>query len=235
MSGHSFQFKQFKVNQHGAAMKVGTDGVLLGAWFDGSNCQTILDVGTGTGLLALMAAQRFEKATIYAIDIDESAANQAKENFEASPWTNRLKSECIDFKEHTQDAIDHLVCNPPYFVQSLKAPDKARSLARHDEGLPLSDLANGIAKALNPQGKASIILPPNEMGSLIQLMTALGFFVTRQLLIFPTPNKPVKRIISEFSRQNKPIQLSELIIETDGRHGYSHEYKQLTKDFYLAF
>lgn len=235
MTGHSFQFKQFKINQQGAAMKVGTDGVLLGAWFDGNNCKSILDVGTGTGLLALMAAQRFETATIHAIDIDESAANQAKENFEASPWHERLSSERIDFKQHTNHLIDHIICNPPYFVQSLKAPDKARTLARHDEELPLKDLADGIAKALSSSGKASIILPPKEMAALTQLMAEHALFVSRQLLIYPTPDKPIKRIITEFSRLQTQVITDELIIETNGRHGYSPEYKQLTQDFYLAF
>jgi len=235
MSTHYFQFKQFKVNQQGAAMKVGTDGVLLGAWFDGSNCKSILDVGTGTGLLALMAAQRFETATIHAIDIDENAANQAKENFNASPWRNRLSSECTDFKQYTNQLYDHIICNPPYFVQSLKAPDKARTLARHDDELPLSDLANGIAKALNTNGKASIILPPNEMSALTQLMAERSLYVSRQLLIYPTPDKPIKRIITEFNRLQVQVQTDEMIIETDGRHGYSPEYKQLTQDFYLAF
>jgi len=235
MSGHSFQFKQFKVNQQGAAMKVGTDGVLLGAWFDGSNCNSILDVGTGTGLLALMAAQRFENATIHAIDIDENAENQAKENFEASPWRNRLSSEYVDFKQYTNQLFDLIICNPPYFVQSLKAPDKARTQARHDDELPLSDLANGIAKALNSNGKASIILPPKEMAALTQLMAERSLYVSRQLLIYPTPDKPIKRIITEFSRLQVQIQTDELIIETNGRHGYSPEYKQLTQDFYLAF
>jgi len=235
MSGHSFQFKQFKVNQQGAAMKVGTDGVLLGAWFDGSNCKRILDVGTGTGLLALMAAQRFETATIHAIDIDKNAVNQAKENFNASPWRNRFSLECIDFKQYTNHLFDHIICNPPYFVQSLKAPDKARTLARHDAELPLSDLANGIAKALNTTGKASIILPSKEMTTLTQLMVERSLYVSRQLLIYPTPDKPIKRIITEFSRLQVQVQTDEMIIETDGRHGYSPEYKQLTQDFYLAF
>jgi tRNA1Val (adenine37-N6)-methyltransferase len=238
MSNQYFQFKQFKVNQHLAAMKVGTDGVLLGAWFDAAGQQRLLDVGTGTGLLALMAVQRFPQLTVQAIDVDEDAVKQADENFMTSPWNDRLNAVCEPFQTYSLNhpgEYDHVVCNPPYFVQSLKAPDRARSLARHDEGLSFADLAAGINCVLKPDGIATIILPPLEMEALTALMAQYGYTIVRQLNVFAVPNKPVKRIVAAFSKAKTDKTEEDLIIESFGRHGYSDEYKQLTREFFLAF
>ena len=218
-------------------MKVGTDGVLLGAWVDSENVKSILDIGTGTGLIALMLAQR-SNAIIEAIEIDESASIQAKENIAKSDWKESIQVLNIPFQKFyksTNKTYDVIVSNPPYFQNSLFAPDKKRTDARHNSNLELEELLDGSIKLLNEEGKFSLILPYIEGTMFILKASEKGLFCTRQTKVLPRPGREPKRLLLEFMKTKKPLIEQEIIIELNKRHEYSDAYKNLTKDFYLAF
>ena len=228
-----FRFKQFCIQQDRCAMKVGTDGVLLGAWADVENAVRILDVGTGTGLIALMLAQRNENAAIDAIEIEENAAEQAAENAANSPWTNRITV----FRQAFQDFFpaekyDMIVSNPPYFSRSLKNPDISKQLARHTDSLTPEVFFENAKRLLKPNGKLSLIFPAEE--SLIKIAETEGFFCTRLTKVFPKTGAKEKRFLMEFSLLPILCIESEIVIENERRHEYSEEYKKLTTDFYLG-
>ncbi|NOQ28027.1 MAG: methyltransferase [Bacteroidales bacterium] len=237
MPNDYFKFKQFTIHQDKCAMKVGTDGVLLGAWADCVNAKSILDVGTGTGLISLMLAQR-SSARIEAVEIDEVACIQAKENIKKSLWNDRIEIHNIpfqDFSKSTNEKYDLIVSNPPYFQNSLYAPDEKRTDARHNSNLKLDDLLNGALKLLSEKGKLSIVLPYLE-GALFVLKAAEnGLYCVRQTKVLPKPDRAPKRLMLEFMKEKMPLVEQELIIELNKRHEYSEAYKNLTKDFYLAF
>ncbi len=233
MANPFFKFKQFTVFHDKCAMKVGTDGVLLGAWTQIGNPERILDVGTGTGLVALMLAQRTE-ALIDAIDIDESACLQAYENVNASPFSKQIRivhSSFADFQSTKK--YDLIVSNPPYFSQSLKSPDEKRSKARHDDLLLLDDLITGSKKLLSGNGRITLILPIEQDQKLTGISTQNQLYRTRQTNVIPTLNGQIKRILVELSPTPKPDYKPDcLTIETE-RHKYTKEYEELTRDFYL--
>lgn len=236
MANQYFIFKQFTVFQERCAMKIGTDGVLLGAWADFGEAETMLDIGTGTGIIAIMAAQR-SKAKIHAIEIDSDAYRQAKENMAQCPWRERLEIQHIslqDFALSTQNTFDHIVSNPPYFAHSLKAPDKKRSLARHNDSLPFNELIHSVEKLLSRQGKFSLILPYQQEKNCIELTRSHSLFCNRKLFVLPNPQKAPKRVLLEFSRSEKECRKETIIIEKK-RHEYTEDYRRLTKDFYPAF
>lgn len=233
MANSYFAFKQFTIRHDRCAMKVGTDGVLLGSVAPVDGALRVLDVGTGTGLIALMLAQRNAQARIDGVEIDREAAAQATENVSASPWSDRVVIRCADFNEFTPDALyDVVVSNPPYFVDSLLAPDKGRSQARHAAGLRFEDLLEGVVRCLRPQGVFSLILPTDVKDLFISLAEERGLYVNRMLWIQTTPTAEPKRIILNLSFQPTGIEESSLIVELE-RHRYSEEYISLTKDFYL--
>ncbi len=237
MPNDYFKFKQFIIQQDKCAMKVGTDGVLLGAWADCVNAKSILDIGAGTGLISLMLAQR-SNAKIEAVEIDEAACVQAKENIKKSLWHDRieiLNKSFQDFSKSTNEKYDLIVSNPPYFQNSLYAPDEKRTDARHNSNLKLDDLLNGALNLLTEKGKLSIILPYLE-GTLFILKAAEnGMYCIRQTKVLPKPDREPKRLLLEFMKEKMPLIEQELIIELNKRHEYSEAYKNLTKDFYLAF
>lgn len=232
-----FQFKQFIVRQDKCAMKVGTDGVLLGAW---TNCETakqILDVGTGTGLIALMLAQRCY-AKIAAIEIDESAVIQAKENIQNSPWANRidiLHSSFQDFCENQTNRYDLIVSNPPFFENALKSPLEKRTIARHTDKLKLTEILEGSKKLLSKQGNLNLILPYKEGLLLIEEAKKWGFYCRRKTTVFPRKDSAAKRILLSFILEPCLCEESELTIEIDKRHQYTEAYKELTESYYLKF
>jgi tRNA1Val (adenine37-N6)-methyltransferase len=242
MSRSEFRFKQFVIEQAGCAMKVGTDGVLLGAW-----CRVcpqdklILDIGTGTGLIALQLAQRTEslKSTIYAIEIDKDSSRRAQENFDMSEWAGRLRLHHTAIQDFAVTApanrFDHIVSNPPYFARSLPSTDKARTLARHTSSLSHSELIEACDKLLSPDGRISLILPVTEAENLLQTALVAGFWVNRRTEVWSTPRSGAKRLLFELSRHQRAPELSTLIIE-DARQGtFSDDYRALTRDFYLYF
>lgn len=236
MANDIFNFKQFTVRQDLAAMKVGTDGVLLGAWASVQGAQSALDIGTGTGLVALMLAQRIEYAQIHAIELDEAAYQQAMLNFTASPWVERLNVVHADFKTYdTALKYDLIVSNPPYFNQSLKNPCDKKSLARHTASLNYAELIKGAAKLLEDTGRFCVVLPAAEKLNFKEIAAQYDLKLNKTLNVKPTPGKPSKRVLMEFSFLGTAEEVDELIIEEFGRHQYSEAYKQLTKDFYLAF
>ena len=255
-----FKFKQFTIHQDRTAMKVGTDGVLLGAWAPiASTANKLLDIGTGTGLIALMLAQRLtqckmqnakctidaEKSNLWrenhelkidAIDIDLSSIEQATENIKNSPFALYITTHHTSLQEHTTtEKYDAIVCNPPYFVASLKCPDANRTQARHTDSLSFDDLLQHSARLLNSEGSLSVILPINEGHQLIELAPKYEFTLTQLVHVHPTPTSEPKRLLMHFIKQNtkkSSILNSKLTIEL-ARHQYTPEYIALTKNFYL--
>lgn len=228
-----FAFKQFTVRHDRCAMKVGTDGVLLGAWTDLSHSRRILDIGTGTGLIALMLAQRCMDARITAIDLDSAAVEQAQENIQASPWKDRIEALQQDIcTYHPNGTFDTIVSNPPYFIDSLKCPDSQRSTARHTDTLDADRLIGKVSELLTSGGRFSIILPAEQTEDLIRVAGEKGLHPSRQTWVITRPGLSPKRILMEFRKIPVTLQPDELVIELE-RHVYSEEYIALTKEFYL--
>lgn len=233
MSNPFFSFKQFTVYHDRCAMKVGTDGVLLGAWTDLSASRHILDIGTGTGLIALMTAQRCPEAQITAIDIDAEAVNQARENVEASPWKNQVEVLLQDVCTYTSETgFDTIVSNPPYFIDSLKCPDNQRTTARHTDTLDVRRLLGKVVELLTPEGHFSLILPADQTDGLLRIAQTEGLHPSRLTQVITRPGLPPKRSLVEFRKNAQVCSISELVIELN-RHVYSEEYMMLTREFYL--
>ncbi len=227
-----FSFKQFTVWHDKCAMKVGTDGVLLGAWANVSNADSILDVGTGTGLIALMTAQRC-LCPIQAIDIDENAITQAQENINLSPWKDRIDIINADYREFDpQKKYDLILTNPPYFINSLRSPNEARKIARHTDGLSFIDLFSKTKGLLNPDGIFSLIIPTDIEDVIKDVAAECDLFPVKQTFIYTKPDVPSKRTLISFSFIRTKCLVDELVIELS-RHVYSREYIELTKDYYL--
>lgn len=236
MGRNYFRFKQFLIKQEGAAMKVGTDGVLLGAWADLENATSVLDIGTGSGVIALMIAQR-SNANIIGVEIDKDSAIQAKHNFETSPWSNRLSIENSSLQEFVKTydyKFDLIVSNPPYFNKSLKSPSQERTLTRHTDELPNSDLLEGVHKLLNPEGRFCAIFPYIEGNIFIAEAVNYGLYCNKKLYIQSKPDKPIIRILIEFSFTKKKLVENTLFIHSP-EGDYTEDYKALTRDYYLAF
>ena len=235
---NSFCFKQFTIEQNNAAMKVGTDGVLLGSWADCRNSKTILDIGTGTGLIAIMLAQRFN-SSIHGIEIDTSAYIDAKKNITLCKWNNRITVENISLQEYclkNNNKFDSIVCNPPYFSDSYKANSSSRNNARHDDSLDLNTLFLHVSDLLNDNGSFHIVYPSDRYSDLVKIAALHNLHSNYELYIKPTPDKPHKRVLISFSNtKSVNPKSSSMVIEANGRHQYSDEYKDLTKDFYLNF
>jgi len=230
-----FQFKHFSISQDNTAMKVGTDGVLLGAWSAATD-GNVLDIGTGTGLIAIMLAQRSKTALIDAVEVETEAYHQAKENIFACNWTNRISALHISIQKfRPTKKYDLIISNPPFFVASTKAPNQERNTARHTDTLSFDDLIAAVNQLLHADGVFSLILPINEADLFTDLATIQQLFLNRKCIIKPNPTKPAKRVLMEFSFSKTDILFEELTIETDTRHHYTKEYISLTKEFYLKF
>ncbi|MBR2859549.1 MAG: methyltransferase [Alistipes sp.] len=229
-----FRFKQFSVEQDDVAMKVGTDGVLLGAWADCEGAERILDIGTGTGVIALQMAQRNSEAQICAVEIDETATRRARSNFDMSPWAERLTVEQTAVQEFAPaEEFDLIVSNPPYFVDSLLPPDAKRSTARHTHDLTFEELDNAAARLLSESGKFALILPVTEFE---KYLTLTQLHLVRRCDVCPVEGGAVKRIMGEFAKQKSTAIKHETIAIERGRRGdYTDDYRALTKDFYLKF
>ena len=236
MANPYFRFKKFTVYHDKCAMKVGTDAVLLGAWADTSFCRNILDIGTGTGIIALMLAQR-SQATVEAIDIDKEACVQATENAAASPYTERIKvvhASCADFAaSNQQKRYDLIVSNPPYFINSLKCPDNKRTVARHTDTLLLSDLIREAQTLLSPSGRIALVLPYERLEEVKALASANHLYICRQTDVIPTPGAAPKRLLVELSTTEENIKNRDTLTIEEAHHQYTPEYIALTKEFYL--
>lgn len=236
MSEQLFQFKQFSVYQDQCAMKVGTDGVLLGAWTSvAHNPYTILDIGAGTGILSLMMAQRSNAQQIEAIEIDDDAFEQCAENFENSPWNDRLfcfHASLLEYIEAVDEKFDLIICNPPFYSEDYKTKDKSRDLARFSDAMPMEHIIFAVIHFLSKKGKFSIVLPFKEEEKYIEEASLIDLFPNRILRIKGNPTSAVKRSLIEFSFRESTTKINELIIETE-RHQYTQDYINLSKDFYL--
>lgn len=227
-----FTFKQFEIRQDRCAMKVGTDGVLLGAWARVGHCKRILDIGTGTGLVALMAAQR-SGAEVVGIDLDADAVSQAAENAVASPWSDRVRIMEADAKEFSDiQLFDAILCNPPYFENSLKCPDAARAMARHTDTLTFDELAKNAARLLASEGELSVVIPYDRATDMTVSAACYGLFATRQTVVCPVQGGKPKRMLMAFSKQGEAHAPVTLYIQ-DVQRCYTPEYVSLVEDFYL--
>lgn len=230
-----FHFKEFSVHQDRCAMKVGTDGVLLGAWTNALDCKRVLDIGTGTGLIALMIAQRHH-CIIDAIDIDLPAVEQARDNVEASPWADRITVIHQDLSVFNPVyKYDLIVSNPPYFIDSYTANGEARHNARSaSASLSHDELLIGIIRLLNAKGRFSLILPGREGQLFREQAGKSGFYCNKMVKVSTGRDKPVKRILMEFSRINSGFTEEDLTIHYQERE-FTDAYKKLTGDFYMSF
>ena len=222
-----FQFKQFKIEQDECAMKVGTDGVLLGAWARGG--LSVLDVGTGTGVIALMMAQRYPDAHVLGIDIDEGAVRQATINIQASPFIHQIhivQTKVQEMDESYAGCFDAIVSNPPFFIDSLQAPDHQRNVARHTETLTYADLMKATRRLLSNDGEVSVIVPFDYRRRMDDEAIFQGFFPSRVCAVKTTPTKPVRRYLLAYKKQPCPCEQTELVIGDE-------LYLSLTSDFYL--
>lgn len=232
-----FQFKQFSVEQDRCAMKIGTDGVLLGAWSPiPDNVFSVLDVGAGTGIIALMLAQRTNAEQIDALEIDEEAYEQAVENFENSLWGDRLfcfHAGLDEFMEEPEDEYDLIISNPPFYTEDYKTENEQRDLARFADAMPFEDLIEAADLLLSENGIFSVILPYKEEEKFIALAKDLDLYPIKITRVKGTPATEMKRSLLAFSRNYlEDFPVDELVIETS-RHIYTEEYIALTKDFYL--
>jgi tRNA1Val (adenine37-N6)-methyltransferase len=236
MSNPYFQFKQFTVFHDQCAMKVGTDGVLLGAWTDVCDADRILDVGTGSGLIAIMLAQRCG-AFIDAVEIDADACKQARENANACRWNNRIGIHHASFQQFERQSdrrYDVIVSNPPYFKASLKSPVKTRSLARHNESLTYESLLFGSSHMLTQKGRLALIIPAELLDAVIREACFYDLSPIRLMKVRSLPGKEYSRCLVEFSCNNTSgCRESTLTLHDEHSKAYSEEFKALTADFYL--
>jgi tRNA1Val (adenine37-N6)-methyltransferase len=233
----TFQFKQFTIQQDKCAMKVGTDGVLLGAWAPiGHNPYSVLDIGAGTGLIALMLAQRSNAEQIDALEIDDDAYEQAMDNFEGSPWGDRLfcyHAGLDEFMEEPEDEYDLIISNPPFYTEDYTSGNEQRDKARFTESLPFEDLAEAAGLLLSEEGVFCVIIPFKEEEKFTALALEEELYPFKVTRVKGTPDTDIKRSLMAFSRkENTTPIIDELIIEV-ARHDYTPEYIALTKDFYM--
>lgn len=236
MSNTPFSFKQFTVNQDQCAMKIGTDGVLLGAWASlKKKPLSVLDIGAGTGVLSLMLAQRSNAELIDAIEIDDYAYEQCVHNFEHSPWGDRLfcyHASLDEFTNEIDDKYDLIISNPPFYSEQYKTTNSPRDTARFQDAMPFKHLINSASKLLSDNGLFSVIIPYKEESHFIDLALKANLYINHVLHVKGNPSSEIKRSLLEFSFQKSNVEINELIIETK-RHQYTQDYINLTKDFYL--
>jgi tRNA1Val (adenine37-N6)-methyltransferase len=235
MANNYFSFKQFTINQGKSTFKVGTDGVLLGAYADLSAVKNILDIGSGTGLISIMLAQRCE-AKITAIEPDYDSFIQCCENVDLVDWHNRIKivNTSLQKFDPVNEKFDLIVTNPPYFHDSLKSPDPRKTSARHNDSLTSEEILEGVNRLLKANGRFQLIMPYVEGNIFIADASKYGFYCNSILKIRPLPEGEIRRLILTFSRTKKIPAEKFLTIER-GRHQFTEDYINLTKDFYLKF
>jgi tRNA1Val (adenine37-N6)-methyltransferase len=231
-----FQFKEFTIHQDRCAMKIGTDGVLLGAWASvRKNIFSILDIGSGTGVIALQLAQRTQAELIDAIEIDENAFEQCVDNFENSPWADRLfcyHASAQDFAKEIDEAYDLIISNPPFYSEDYKTENDARDTARFTDALPFEHLIECVYNLLSEDGIFALILPRKEEDSFIEMASEAGLFPKRICRVRGNVTSEEKRSLIEFSFRSTETEYEELTIEIE-RHKYTEAYKNLVQDFYL--
>ena len=239
MANNYFQFKKFTVRQDKCAMKVSTDACIQGAWaaryFSKHTIQHVLDIGTGTGLLSLMLAQQLSTAAISAIEINEQACEQARENFNLSPWHNRLDaqhSSLQNFMLGNEGKYDVIICNPPFFHNQLQSAQKERNDARHSVSLDKEQLAIGVSTLLTREGSCCVLYPESEWNDWLRVAKKYGLFAEAILKIKPKLNTPPNRVIGIFSKQKQTVTESEFIIY-HAEKNYTAQFIELMQSYYL--
>jgi len=236
LSNSVFHFKQFVVRQELSAMKVGTDSVMLGAWADVDGCHEILDIGTGTGVIALMLAQRNELSIIHGVEIDEAAVEEAEFNFTQSPFSDRMRSFKYPIQRFAEDTVqryDLIVCNPPFFTGGILSAQQDRAAVRHTIKLPHDELLIAVRTLLKPAGKFSLVLPYLEGLRFKEIAQMSGLYCNKVTGVKPSPLEAVERMLMQFSRKPKEYQYNEISIRNVDLNNYTTEYKTLTSEFYL--
>lgn len=232
----AFQFKQFSIAQDKCSMKVGTDGVLLGAWANVEGAKRVLDIGAGSGLIAIMLGQRNAEAQIHAVEIDDLAYVQAQENMQNAPWANRLNvfhQSIQDFASTPAEPYDLIVSNPPFFSGGTFSFNQDRNSVRHTIKLPHGDMLRAVQKLLAKNGKFCLILPFVEGLRFQELAASYHFYCTRVTEVLPKANKPIERLLMQFELESSAPQRDQLIIQHEGPNEWTEAYQNLTRAFYL--
>jgi len=232
-----FKFKKFAIQQDKCPMKVGTDGVLLGAWVNVSEVGKALDIGTGSGLIAIMLAQRAPQAHIHGVDIDEQSCQQAAENMQSAPWADRLQTfhqPIQDFAYEHDHQYDLIVSNPPFFTGGTFSEEQDRNSVRHTVKLPHNDLLRAVQNLLAEHGRFAVVLPYIEGLRFQELAADYNLHCNRLTEVLPRPGRPIERLLMEFERVKKPQQSDQLVLQNPGKHlSWTAAYRELTSDFYL--
>jgi tRNA1Val (adenine37-N6)-methyltransferase len=238
MPNDTFDFKKFSIKQDKCAMKVGTDAVLLGAWIISNGSRNILDIGTGTGVISLMLAQK-SSANILAVEIDKQSTEQAKLNVSQSNYFSQIQVENVsiqDLAQKSEKKFDLIVTNPPYFIDSYKSIESNRTIARHSDSLPFDELIDSVIKLLDVKGKFCLILPKNEAGIFRKMAEIKGLYLSKLLRIRTKPDKESeKRHLMQFEFKETEFSESTLVLEENESRNYTQAYKEFTKDYYLNF
>jgi tRNA1Val (adenine37-N6)-methyltransferase len=238
MPNDTFDFKKFSIKQDKCAMKVGTDAVLLGAWIISNGSRNILDIGTGTGVISLMLAQK-SSANILAVEIDKQSTEQAMLNVSQSNYFSQIQVENVsiqDLAQKSEKKFDLIVTNPPYFIDSYKSIESNRTIARHSDSLPFEELIDSVIKLLDVKGKFCLILPKNEAGIFRKMAEIKGLYLSKLLRIRTKPDKESeKRHLMQFEFKETEFSESTLVLEENESRNYTQAYKEFTKDYYLNF
>lgn len=236
-----FQFKQFSIRQEQSAMKVGTDSILLGAWAEFENdSRRILDIGAGTGILSLMLAQRFSKAKIDAVEIEQNAFDECTWNFEHSNWRNRLSvfhysiQEFIEMNNSSLRRYDAIISNPPFFNETILPTSKGRLMARNTLSLSFEDLVTSVSKLVKEDGLFATIIPYSSELQFRNICESKGLHLKKCCRVKGTPNTEIKRSLLLFTFEKRSPEITEISIE-NSRHNYTKAFIEITKDFYLNF
>lgn len=231
-----FRFKRFTIRQDRCALKVGTDGVLFGAWVNYEGARRILDIGTGTGVLALIAAQRNSEAHIDAVEIDDASAEQAAENATASPWGDRVRVHRMDVRRmKAGEPYDLIICNPPYYAGYSTSPDQRIGLAKHSGELLFPELLEAVDGLLRDSGRFAVIIPKNREAEFLKEAGRVGLHACRRCVVRYVSHRPAKRVLLELDRSNAAVEEMELTVEATGPFDYTPEYRALISDLMLNF
>lgn len=240
----TFKFKQFSARHSGSSMRIGVDAVLIGAWAQIEKAKSILDVGTGCGVIALMCAQRNPDAKIIGIDTDKGSIEEAEYNFRHSPWSDRLTATQLDFTMlslqdllscYGKDSVDFIISNPPYFNAGMQQIDTSRKIARHQAALSPHSLLSQGSRLLSPEGKIAMIVPVSEREACEETASANGLFLQRHADVCGRRGKGPKRVMLEYGLADYGAPISQLINIEEETGGYTQEYQNLTDDFYIIF